>query len=276
MNRLFCLLIALLILSCQNHDKYVSSYNETNIEWNKSEKIKVLNFGTFHFGYTPDKNKTEFDENNQNNQKQAHEIAQLLSEFKPTVIIVETVPSYNLELQEIFKQYKTNPTMEFNNINEIQLIAFEVGRLSESKRIYGIDHQLGYNYMIGDEIKNNDIDSVTYNYFKSSAETYNQIENMSLKNALTLMNTNDYLNWNINVNADILTYVGKNNGHQGADEASEFYKRNLRMFSNLNRIPLSEDDRVFILMGAGHTAFFRDFISRSPKYEGVPVEHYLK
>ncbi|MDG4951146.1 DUF5694 domain-containing protein [Weeksellaceae bacterium KMM 9724] len=276
MNRVFCLLIALLILSCQNDDKYVSSYNETNIEWNKSEKIKVLNFGTFHFGYTPDKNKTEFDENNQNNQKQAHEIAQLLSDFKPTVIIVETVPSYNLELQEIFKQYKMNPTMEFKNINEIQLIAFEVGRLSESKRIYGIDHQLGYNYMIGDEIKNNDIDSVTYNYFKSSAEAYNQIENMSLKKALTLMNTNDYLNWNINVNADILTYVGKNSGHHGADEASEFYKRNLRMFSNLNRIPLSEDDRVFILMGAGHTAFFRDFISRSPKYEGVPVEHYLK
>jgi len=33
---------------------------------------------------------------------------------------------------------------------------------------------------------------------------------------------------------------------------------------------------VFILMGASHTAFFRDFISRSPKYEMVKTFDYFE
>ena len=48
------------------------------------------------------------------------------------------------------------------------------------------------------------------------------------------------------------------------------------MYSNLNRIQLKKTDRVFILMGAAHTAFFRDFISRSPKYKMVNTFDYLK
>ena len=42
------------------------------------------------------------------------------------------------------------------------------------------------------------------------------------------------------------------------------------------QIKVAENDRVFILMGASHTAFFRDFISRSPKYEMVNTFEYLK
>lgn len=281
MKNLSLLLILVLLFSCQSNDKYVTSYDESNIKWNKTQKIKVLNFGTFHFGYTPDKNKTEFDENDKNNQKQAHEIAQLLSEFKPTVILVEYQPNYNIELQKTFEEYKKNPNTQFKNINEVQLIAYELGRLADTKRIYGIDHQLGYNYRIGEDVKENHIDSVTYNLlktdpFKFSKNKVKDFDKLPLKESLLILNSDDYLNYLINVNADILTYVGKENSFQGANEASKFYKRNLRMFSNLNRIPLSENDRVFILMGGAHTAFFRDFLSRSLKYENIPVENYLK
>ena len=65
-------------------------------------------------------------------------------------------------------------------------------------------------------------------------------------------------------------------GSRGADEAAKYYQRNLRMYSNLNRIELNQDDRVFILMGASHTAFFRDFMSRNPKYKMVNTFKYLR
>ena len=48
------------------------------------------------------------------------------------------------------------------------------------------------------------------------------------------------------------------------------------MYSNLHRVDLDEDDRVFILMGASHTAFFRDFMSREPKYEIVDTFEFLE
>ena len=61
-----------------------------------------------------------------------------------------------------------------------------------------------------------------------------------------------------------------------AEQAAELYKRNLIMFSNLNRIPLAKNDRVFILMGATHTAFFNEFMKRSPRYELANIFEYLK
>ena len=45
---------------------------------------------------------------------------------------------------------------------------------------------------------------------------------------------------------------------------------------NINKIQLTKNDRVFIIMGASHTAFINDFMKRSPKYELMDVSIYLK
>ena len=65
-------------------------------------------------------------------------------------------------------------------------------------------------------------------------------------------------------------------GFEGADEAAKYYQRNLRIYSNLNRIPMTNEDRVFILSGGSHTAFLNEFMKRSPKYEVVNTMDYLK
>jgi len=48
------------------------------------------------------------------------------------------------------------------------------------------------------------------------------------------------------------------------------------MFANLNYVPITKDDRIFILMGATHTAYFKDFLRRSPKFKEVNALQYLK
>jgi hypothetical protein len=242
-------------------------------------KISVLNFGTFHMGSTTDANTTEFDERDRNNQKKVHEIASELAKFDPTVILVEMPPEYNDQLEEAYKEYLSNPEMVFENPSEIELLAFEVGRLAKTKRIYGIDHKLSYNYNIGSNI-NNSIDSTWYNKVYSNPYEYfpelkSDNDSISLKEKLIQNNTQSYYNLMISLNADMLTHAGSENNFEGADEAAKFYQRNLRMYSNLNRIDLNQDDRVFILMGTAHTAFFQDFLSRSPKYELVNTFDYL-
>lgn len=274
--------IVLLISSCTKQ-KSNEATNEKAIKQEKQsdlKKIPVLNFGTFHMGETADANKTEFDEHDKKNQEEVHKIAKLLAEFKPTVIIVETPPSYNEKLQLLYKQYIDNPEMKFKRPDEVELLAYELGRLSNTKRIYGIDHKMSYNYNIGTQIKN-EIDSVMHDaYYKNPFVFHDKIENhrdeQSLLNKLIMTNNDQYLDFLITVNADMLTHVGTKDNFEGADEAAKYYQRNLRMFSNLNRIALNKDDRVFILMGASHTAFFRDFISRSPKYTMVNTFDYLK
>ena len=245
-----------------------------------ADKIEVLNFGTFHMGFTTDATKTEFDEHDKENQKQVHAIAAKLKAFKPTIIIVETPPEYDEKLQKEYQAYLADPKMFFENPSEIELLAYELGRLSNAERIYGIDHRMGYNYRIGRQIVN-EIDSVCHDSYDADPLSYYpevnvDEEELDLQGKLELTNHDRYLDFLITVNADILTHAGTKDNFEGADEAAKYYQRNLRMYSNLNRLDLQPHDRVFILMGASHTAFFRDFMSRSPKYKMVDTFKYLK
>lgn len=267
--------------------KDIKSVNsERNISESKNEqsdnqinKIPVLNFGTFHMGFTTDANKTRFDQNDKKNQKEVHAIAEKIAAFKPTVIIVENLPEFNDKLQGDYKSYIENPNMFIKNPSEVELLAFELGRLSGTKRIYGIDHKMSYNYLIAKDI-DNQIDPAFVNTFYNDPLSYypnvNVDENtLTLLEKLKLTNTNEYLDFLMTMNADVMTLVGTEGNFEGADEATKYYQRNLRMYSNLNRITLHKNDRVFILMGASHTGFFRDFLQRSPKFKLVDPFDYL-
>lgn len=279
------ILSILAFCSCKYSKNIVTEKKSQNVAFENGlnddlKKIPILNFGTFHMGQTSDANKTEFDENDRKNQNAVKEIAKKLSLFRPTVIIVETPPSFDNKLQVEYNDYVSNPKMKFKEPSEIELLAYELGRLSGTKRIYGIDHKMNYNYNIGSEIVNS-IDSTWHNkYYKNPLKYYPEVDidesNLSLLNKLKLMNHKSYLDFLIEVNAEMLAHVGSEKGFEGADEAAKYYQRNIRMYSNLNRIAYAANDRVFIILGASHTAYFRDFINRSPKFEMVNTFEYLK
>lgn len=240
--------------------------------------IKVLNLGTFHMGYTPDATTTVFDEQDKENIEQVHKIAHSIAEFKPTVILVERLPDRNKETQKSYQDYLQNPDKKFSNPTEMELLAFEVGRLSGTERIYGIDYQEGYNYRIAEKI-NDSYGIETYSQYFSildSLEKKYSLENMSVLEQLQMTNNPMYKDMLININADILTHISTAGNAEGADEAAKFYHRNLVMYSNLNQIELNKEERVFILMGGTHTAFFDMWLKRSPKYQLVNTFEYLK
>jgi hypothetical protein len=280
MKKLFFLfLIIFSSISCSQNEKKETK-NKDSLPKRTTEKIQVLNLGTFHFGYTPDANTVQFDEHNDENKRQAHEIATKLSEFKPTIILVEREPEFNDELLNQYFKYVKNPRMKFDNPTEIELLAFEVGRLSGTKKIYGIDHKMDYDYNIGEHISNS-VDKLWHDqYFADPEKFYPELnldqEDLSLFEKLKIRNNSIYLDFMIAVNADMLTHAGTDGNFEGADEAAKYYLRNLRMYTEMNRLDIKPTDRVFILMGSSHTAFFRDFLSRSPKYEMVNTFDYLK
>ncbi|PHR95234.1 MAG: hypothetical protein COA80_11030 [Leeuwenhoekiella sp.] len=253
-----------------------------------SAKIQVLNVGTFHFGTTSDAHATEFDENAAQNQQQVRELAQKLAAFKPTVICVEKIPSKNDTLNTAYQNFLKNPEHLPTYDGEISMLAFEIGRLAQVDCLYGIDNHMGYNYSVGDFIEaspelENSIDPETYLQltnapFKDHPELAAReanYEQSDLPEKFRLINEPVYLDFLINANADKLLYVGLEDGFEGADNAAIFYQRNMRIFSNLNRVRLKKDDRVLILMGGAHTAFLREFFKRSPKFEMVNTLDYL-
>ncbi|MFK7807018.1 MAG: DUF5694 domain-containing protein [Saprospiraceae bacterium] len=245
-----------------------------------SEKIKVLNFATFHMESTTDATSVEFDENDKKNQEEARKIAQMISAFKPTIICVEKPPQDEEKLNQEYQKYLSNPQQATSYRGEIGLIAFEVGKLSGVTQLHGIDHEMEYNYNIGYEITNT-LDSTTVkNFYSNPLKNYPElnvnVDELPLLERLRLGNTPQCMDFLMTINADLLTFIGTEDGFEGADEAAKFYHRNLRTYSNLNRIPATKEDRIFILSGGSHAAFLKEFMERSPKYEVVNTLDYLK
>lgn len=273
------LLIPILLFLAAKIYAQNSAYEKQNIYKTKSDNaIPVLNVATFHMGKTSDANSTEFDEHDLKNQFEVKKIAKLLAEFKPTIIVIEDLPQ-NDSLRNIhYQQYVKNPKLKFKNPDERELLAYEVGRLSGAKKIYGIDFKENYNYRIEYFVPDKIDKNTTADYWKllDENEKKNPEEGIPFSDLFKLNNHPQYLESLININADMLTYVSTKGKSEGADEAAKFYHRNLVMFSNLNQIQATKDDRIFILMGGTHTAFFNDFLNRSPKYKVENVFKYLK
>jgi hypothetical protein len=60
------------------------------------------------------------------------------------------------------------------------------------------------------------------------------------------------------------------------DLLTNWYKRNLRIFTNLNRVVHFGRDRVMLLIGAGHRAILDQFADAAPYYCRVSTVEYLR
>lgn len=287
MNKFF-LFLSIILIGCDNNkiEKSNEKISEVKI---KSDKIQVLNIGFFHFANTSDATKVDFDEDDLTNQKEIRELSKLLENFKPTIICLEYVPEIDIKINQDYQDYLNNSKNLNTQYGELSMVGFDIARMSDLERVYGIDNHMGYNYSVGDFIENspeleNSIDPETYieltnNPFKDYPDIDKQeknFDNLTLLEKLRLINDPIMLDYSISTNADKLFYVGLNNGFEGADQAAIFYQRNMRIYSNLNRIKMTKNDRVLILMGSAHTAMLREFIKRSPKFEMVNTLDYLK
>jgi len=268
------LIFVLTLASCSDQ----ISYSKKKIYKDKfDDAVTVLNIATFHMGETSDASSTAFNEKDAKNQRDIRELAKKLAAFRPTIIVIEDRPKNDSTRKLDYMDYIQNPKKRFKDPDERELLAYEVGRLSGAKKIYGIDFKEGYDYQIGGKVKHMVDKSTTSRYWKliDDNEKKNPEEGIPFYDLFKLNNHPQYLESMININADMLTYISSKGKSEGADEAAKFYHRNLVMFSNLNQITLGKNDRIFILMGGTHTAFFNDFLKRSPKYKLEDPFRYL-
>ena len=171
------IMISFLVLLSFNVEGHENHAIQKTKEQAKHAKIKVLNFGTFHFGPTPDAHSTEFDEEDKSLHKDVRAISKMIAKFRPTIICVESLPEENEKLNELYQQFLKQPSELITSSGETSMIAFDVARLNDIEQIYGIDNHMGYNYSVGDFIESspeltNSIDP----------ETYLEITNQPFKN----------------------------------------------------------------------------------------------
>ena len=67
-----------------------------------------------------------------------------------------------------------------------------------------------------------------------------------------------------------------NEQYPGADSTTGWYNRNLRIFANLQRLLEKKDERILVIIGAGHVPILRHAVQASPQFELVEVSEVLR
>ena len=72
-----------------------------------------------------------------------------------------------------------------------------------------------------------------------------------------------------------MAQIGTAADPKGAEVLAGWYKRNLLIYGNLVRLADSPEDRVLLLIGAGHEKLLRDYIAASPNLRLEEATAYL-
>lgn len=249
------------ILNAQNFDK-------------DSKAIKVLNFSTFHLTNTTDMNSSVVDINNPEVKSDINRIVKKLIEFKPTIICVEIPQKYSEGANEIYQEYKIDQSQRTNWSEEINSIAFEVGRLSGVENIYGIDFTIGFDLPKLLEMAKNSKSSSTIKFLDNNSKNLKKFNELSLIGKFQTLNSDEWRSETLNY-YNFLSTMHTEEKFEGVEIVSEFYKRNLAIYSNFHDIAKTETDRVLILLGGTHSAFLDVFLNNDENFELVDPKEYV-
>ncbi|MGB5982689.1 MAG: DUF5694 domain-containing protein [Nonlabens sp.] len=271
-------LFSLTIVSAQSIDE-TAFMKETQQAFDFNG-AKTLLLGTWHMGATSDATKSRYDASLPERREEITELAmQLAREFKPTKILVEVVPEQQAKMDSLYALYMNNPEKKSTFHGEVGLLAFQIARASGAK-LHAIDHKMEYDYgRIGKMADSLGTPAVSkyYGQLMPLMQKAAQLEKTATtKQLYRFTNTPEYISFLKHANADLLAYVNTDGNFEGADVVADFYKRNLRIFANINRLDIQPDDRVLILNGATHIAFFHEFMKNSPIYNVVVAQEYLR
>ena len=224
-------------------------------------------------------------------QAELQALADQLAQFKPTKIAVEVDERWDAKLQEEYNGYlKDSFQLE---PHEIHQIGFRLAKDMGHPKVYCVD------YFRDDPIVRDDRDDhlTDWGTFAEAndqehlldppptgkmtqdadgtiwiePEKYEPIIDMYIR-----MNQDEKIRKNLRDYLRIAR-IGLRDEYPGANWVSHFwYPRNLKTFVNLTRITESEDERIILIIGAGHLGFLKQIVEDSEVYHIESPLQYLE
>lgn len=225
--------------------------------------VKIYLTGTFHFDSLPD----VF---SQATQSELEKITDIFSSYKPNKIALEFPRRYQKCLDEFYNGFDIKRTAEnihladmelygktssVNYANEIVQIGFRLANKLGLSRVYGIDEDMP----LSDELF-----EIVSPYVQSEIERHNKAfseafsKDAGILSHYRIHNSRDY----ILSDNEMYNAVNKVNvkDYEGSRLVSQWYERNLKIFSNLQNI-CKDGDKVFVLIGSSHLKILGDLIN---------------
>jgi len=251
-------------------------------------RAQVLLLGTFHFkdaGLDAYKPEHELDILSESVQVEICDLVERLSAFQPTKVGVERRLHREQELSDEYQAYCAGELVL--PPSEVYQLGFRIARRLGHSRLYPID-AVGRSY-----------EALDFESLQKYASEHGQEELLDSpwQERYTRLYTHDdalkldcslrehilYINSEERLRVGHGHYlvgpfeVGSGDEYPGVDFVTGWwYNRNLRIFARIQRITDSPDDRLLIIIGAGHVPILRHLLLNSPEHQLVEPRVYLE
>jgi hypothetical protein len=244
-------------------------------------KAEVLMFGVFHFA-NPGKDKVKAKKINvmtDANQSYLDSLAEKISHFNPTHVLIECDLSKTVEYQQRYLSF-INGEYELPS-NENYQLGFRIAKASklvtpESLSCYN-ENSIGWNAdLLFDFMPKHD-PAAKAALDKTIADLTEQTtkDHQTKSLAELLLKANDPNSDKINKGLYIITNgVGAGENFAGADAAASWWHRNFRMYANIQKVAQA-NTRVLVIGGQGHTAILKDMLADDPDRNAKDIRAYL-
>ena len=242
----------------------------------KQTKPVVMILGTYHME-NPGRdlgNVKADDVRGEKRQKEIAEVITAIKKFKPTRVAVE-IPDQ--KYVEHYAKY-LNGKYELA-ANEVDQIGFRLAKEMNLKQVSTIDWQGNFDFdKVIASAKANNQNAIAENFMMTGkSEADKQSELLKTKSIIEIYR---YLNDERRMDEwhgfyMSLLRVGAGNDYAGADLVRDWYERNLKIYSNIARLADSPNERIFVIIGAGHLKLLQQFVKDSGELELVQANKYL-
>lgn len=257
-------------------------------------KPQALLLGVFHFaGEQVDANTTpanlRVDMLSPDRQRQINDLVRRLAAFNPTKIAIEDVPGGQAAIDSQYRDYREGrlvATGRLNLADERVQLAFRLAAQLKLDRLYPVDAQ-SFRFALSAR------DSVlTFEKYKDqpvpASEYWNARYDALSAYQDTLKATMPLVPFLAHLNSPeaqarsigrwlVTTKRGSNDEPIGADGfITRYYNRNVRIYSNIQRMVTSPDDRILVIYGATHMYMLRHLFAASPEFVLEDIQPYLR
>lgn len=257
-----------------------------------AQKIKVYIVGTFHFdGSAGDVYKTaKEDMRTPDNQRQLNDLVGRLAKTSPDKIFVEWTADRQGYVDTTYNLYRQNE-FELGN-NEVYQVGYRLGKLLNLPRIYCADAggDFDYDSVLAYAVQHHQSDILAdLNHPKDSIARlisarigaiysyYQSPSGHTLTDVIISNNTPEVIASGADLYNLVYARIGDGQDYPGADLASDFYRRNMRIYTNiLRQIDIAHDKAILIYIGSGHVSFLREIFASSLLFEVEDIVPVLK
>ncbi|MCK6609162.1 MAG: DUF5694 domain-containing protein [Flavobacterium sp.] len=254
----------------------------------KNTSTPIMILGTFHFNFAENvsdvKGENNFYVHSEKRQKELLILIKKIKKFNPTKIAVEMMLPDQPLLDSLFNEYLTNNWKLGNS--EVYQIGFKLAKELRLKGVNCVD-----NRPVQVEVDTTIPDLELYASQRGELikwEAYNEPNNLTntyIDSLRTEMTITDYL---VFLNNEIVKHrykqffltglvdVGVGHNYIEADLTGYWNRRNTRIFSNIKKLVVSENERILVIYGNSHAWMLEELFSGSHEFNVIKAERILK